>query len=574
MSKIYTTTEYNIENLLSFIQTGSIGVPDLQRPFVWKNRQVRELFDSLYNGYPVGFFLFWKTKSESESHLIGRGGTNKIPDKVIIDGQQRLTSLYAVIKGEEVLDNYYNFKCIKLAFNPKTEKIEVSSPAYEKSNEWISDISILWSGSIFDIITDYINKNTFQSENDKKEIPKRIQKLYDIKNISFSALEILDTINIDQVSEIFVRINSRGKKLNQLDFILTLLSVYWEEGRKSIEDFARNKDNTKNKFEHLLIISPGDIIKILVSFTFFKGRLEDIYNLLKGRDTSTRSFDEKLRLGRLEKLQKNLPIVLNETDWNTFFKILIGLGFKNSKTINASNNILFSYLFFLIGKYKFGLEFYHLEKYIGKYYVYLVLSSKYSSSTETTLEKELKIIENLQSGDDFISYIEKQIERDLGNDFWETGILNDIISSSTGNNVYLVYLASKLRENHRVLFSDVFLSDLLDDKFSGIKKKYLDIHHIFPKNYLKTNLAITDIGEVNQVANYVYLNFHDNIKIGDASPDIYYDQFLNIYGVEKVKKGLKDNEIPEDFYNLSYYEFLEQRRRLMITAIKKYFYSL
>lgn len=574
MSKIYTTTEYNIENLLSLIQTWSIWVPDLQRPFVWKNRQVRELFDSLYNWYPVWFFLFWKIKNDTESRMIWKWEKNRIPDKVIIDWQQRLTSLYAVIKWEEVLDNYYVLKPIKLAFNPKNEKLEVTTAIHEKSNEWISDISILWQWNIFNIITNYLNNNTFNDEDEKNMIPERINKLYNIKNISFSALEVLDTINVEQVSEIFVRINSKWKKLNQLDFILTLLSVYWEEWRKVIEDFAYNKDKSKNKFEHLLIISPWDIVKILVSFTFFKWRLEDMYNLLKWRDTTTRTYSDTLREERLFALRKNLPIVLDETNWNTFFKILIWLWFKNSKTINASNNILFSYLFFLIWKYKFWLEFYELEKHIWKYYVYLVLSSKYSSSTETTLEKELKTIEDFKSKDEFIDYINKQIERDLGNDFWETWAINDIISSSTGNNIYLVYLASKLRRNDKVLFSDVFLSDLLDDHFAHIKKKYLDIHHIFPKNYLKSQLNITEVWDVNQVANYVYLNFQDNIKIGDLAPKQYYEQFIDIYWSEKVHSWLINNDIPLNFYELEYQDFLTQRRKLMIQSVRNYFLSL
>lgn len=574
MSKIYTTTEYNIENLLSLIQTWSIGLPDLQRPFVWNDTQVRKLFDSLYNGYPVWFFLFWKTKWDLENHTIWLSNTTKIPDKVIIDWQQRLTSLYSVIKWEKVLDFDYKARNIKLAFNPKTEKIEVSTPAYEKSSEWISDISMLWNSSVFDIITNYLNNNVFDTEEEKQEIPKRIQRLHDIKNISFSALEILDNVEIDEVSEIFVRINSEWKKLNQLDFILTLLSVYWDEWRKEIEKFAYNKDNKENKFEYLLDIVPWDIIKVLVSYTFFKWRLKDMYNLLKWRDTENRVFNEELREKRLELLKNNLKLVLNQTDWNNFFKILIGLWFKNSKTINASNNILFSYLFYLIWKHKFWLDYHELEKYIWKYYVYLVLSAKYTVSVETTLEKELKDVEKLKFKDEFIDFIENSIKDDLWNDFWNTKISNDISNSSTRNNIYIVYLACKLKNNHKILFSDVNLSDLLDDNLLDVKKNYLDIHHIFPKNYLKKEYWISEVWEINQVANYVYLNYNDNIKISDKSPKEYYEDFIKIYGVEKVRKGLYENDIPDNFYDLSYEDFLIQRRSLMVNRIKKYFYEL
>jgi len=498
---------------------------------------------------------------------------NKIPDKVIIDWQQRLTSLYSVIKWEKVLDFDYKERNIKLAFNPKTEKIEVSTPAFEKSSEWISDISEIWKENTNKIVREY-SKNNNLSDEEQDFISNTIQKLYNIKNISFSALEILDNVDIDEVSEIFVRINSRWKKLNQLDFILTLLSVYWDEWRKEIEKFAYNKDNKENKFEYLLDIVPWDIIKVLVSYTFFKWRLKDMYNLLKWRDTETRTFNEDLREKRLELLKQNLKIVLNQTDWNNFFKILIWLWFKNSKTINAGNNILFSYVFYLIWKYKFWLEFHELEKYIWKYYVYLVLSAKYSQSVETTLEKELKDVENLKTKQEFIGFIEKSINNDLWEDFWNIKILNDLNSSSVRNNIYLVYLASKLKNNHKILFSDVNLSDLLDDNLSDVKKNFLDIHHIFPKNYLKKEYNLTKVWDTNQVANYVYLNYNDNIKISDKSPAEYYADFIKIYWEEKVKSWLKENDIPENFWELDYEDFLKQRRILMSKRIKKYFYEL
>lgn len=573
MSKIYTTTEYNIENLLSLIDVWSIWLPDLQRPFVWNTTQVRQLFDSLYKGFPVWFFLFWKTKWEWENHNIGNKNINKVPDKVIVDWQQRLTSLYAVIKWETVLNDDYKEVLIKLAFNPKTEKIEVSTPAFEKSNEWIPDISVIWKSSVYDITTDYLQINEFENEEEKREIPKRIQKLYDIKNIWFSALEILENVEIEEVSEIFVRINSEWKKLDQLDFILTLLSVYWDEWRKKIEQFAYNK-NKENKFENLLDIIPWDIIKVLVSYTFFKWRLKDMYNLLKWRDVESRTFKEELREERLEKLKINLDLVLNQTNWNNFFKIFIWLWFKNSKTINSSNNVLFSYILYLIWKERFKLEYHELEKYIWKYYVYLVLSAKYSSSVETTLEKELKNIEELGTKQDFINFIEKSINDDLWEDFWNTKIINDLNSSSTRNNIYLIYLASKMKNNHKILFSDVNLSDLLDDNFKDIKKKFLDIHHIFPKNYLNKEFWLDKTSDTNQIANYVYLNYNDNIKISDKSPKQYYEEFLLIYWKEKVINWFIENDIPLNFYELNYNDFLEQRRLLMRNKIKEYFYSL
>jgi flagellin-specific chaperone FliS len=571
MSEIYTTTRYDIEQLLSFIEAGSIWLPDLQRPFVWKDVQVRKLLDSLYHGYPVGFFLFWKVKSGTETHTIGSASQASIPDKVIIDGQQRLTSLFAVIKGKPVIDINYKEKYIKLAFNPKTEVIEVYTPAMS-GIEWIPDISELWKNGTYKIIKDYESKNEL-TEEEREKVANNIQRLYDVKKVSFSALEILDSVEIDEVSEIFVRINSEWKKLNQLDFILTLLSVYWEEGRKEIEDFAYNK-NDENKFTHLLEIVPGDIIKILVSFTFYKGRLRDMYNLLKWRDTTTREFKEELRLERLQKLQEKLKLVLNQTNWNDFFQILVSLGFKNSKVISSSNNILYSYNLYLIGKYDFGMEYHELRKYIGKYYAYLILSAKYNVSVETTLEKELSDIQWLETKESFIEFIDNTIRDTLGEDFWNTTIVNNLKSSSSRNNIYLVYLAGKIRNNTKVFLSDITIWDFLDDKYTDVKKNFLDVHHIFPKNYLHKVYDLSRVSEVNQVANYVYLHYNDNIKISDLEPREYYRKMSEVYGEDKIQTGLKENDIPSNFYELSYDEFLDQRRKLMVSFIREYFNSL
>jgi len=125
---------------------------------------------------------------------------------VIIDGQQRLTSLFAVIKGKPVIDINYKEKYIKLAFNPKTEVIEVYTPAMS-GIEWIPDISELWKSGTYKIIKDYESKNELNEE-EREKVANNIQRLYDVKKVSFSALEILDSVEIDEVSEIFVRINS------------------------------------------------------------------------------------------------------------------------------------------------------------------------------------------------------------------------------------------------------------------------------------------------------------------------------------------------------------------------------
>ncbi len=104
---VFTKVDYDLGSLVKYIGLGEIGLPDIQRPFVWKNAKVRDLFDSMYKGYPVGYLLFWQNGLAADHRTIGIDDKQKPPRLVIVDGQQRLTSLYAVVNGISVVrDNY------------------------------------------------------------------------------------------------------------------------------------------------------------------------------------------------------------------------------------------------------------------------------------------------------------------------------------------------------------------------------------------------------------------------------------------------------------------------------------
>lgn len=136
-NKHYTVDHANIGTLLHWIEEEKIGLPEMQRPFVWKSVQVRDLVDSLYRGYPIGFIVTWENP-EAELKM-GRKGENK---EIIIDGQQRITALSAALKGNKIVDSNYLTKRIYIAFNPTTEEFATKSAAIGKDPKWISDISI------------------------------------------------------------------------------------------------------------------------------------------------------------------------------------------------------------------------------------------------------------------------------------------------------------------------------------------------------------------------------------------------------------------------------------------------
>lgn len=232
---LFTTTNYPVNALIEDIDLGKIGLPELQRPFVWPNVNVRNLFDSLYRGYPAGFLLFWETGADAGLKGIGANQGQNVPRLAIVDGQQRLTALYAVMKGAEVVRASFKKERIKIAFNPLSERFDVADAATVKDRSYIPDISILWQPGtdLFEIADQYIEglregrELTSDQIKGAKTAINRLQKLPDFQ---FVALTLASTVDAETIADVFVRINGEGKKLNQSDFIMTLMSVFWDEG--------------------------------------------------------------------------------------------------------------------------------------------------------------------------------------------------------------------------------------------------------------------------------------------------------------------------------------------------------
>src|ERR1700722_16096447 len=140
---LFTTTAYPLPSLIGHIGHGKIGLPEIQRQFVWPNVNVRNLFDSLYRGYPAGYLLFWETGVDPGMRTIGAGDGSKAPSLAIVDGQQRLTSLYAVTKGKEVIRANFKKERIRIAFNPLQERFDVTDASIVNDKAYIADISEL-----------------------------------------------------------------------------------------------------------------------------------------------------------------------------------------------------------------------------------------------------------------------------------------------------------------------------------------------------------------------------------------------------------------------------------------------
>lgn len=585
---LYKKVDYSLSRLIHDIDNGEIGLPDIQRPFVWPAKKVRDLFDSMYKGFPVGFFLFWSNEHMTKTRQIGVDRKqHSIPRLLIVDGQQRLTSLYAVLKGKPILTKDYRSQHIKIAFRPGDESFEVADAAIKRDPEYIADISEIWSigKNFYEVITDFLNKlkearakeNRDVTPEEQKKISEAIANLYSLQDFSFTALEISSTVDEEQVSEIFVRINSRGKQLNQADFILTLLSVFWDDGRKELENFCRaarqpSADGSPSPFNHFIYPEPDQLLRASIGLGFKRARLKNVYSILRGKDLQTGNFSEQRREEQFEILKEAQGHVLNLQNWHEFFKCLVLAGYRSSAMISSQTGLIYSYVMFLIGKINCCVDLNRLRKLIAKWYFMVSMTSRYTSSSETMMEEDLVRLRGVTDADTFVNVLEKIIADVLTNDFWNITLVNDLETSSSQSPALRAYFAALNLLDAEVLFSDMKISELLDPALRS-NRSPIEKHHLFPKNFLKS-IGITSRREINQVANYASVEWADNAKISDLSPVEYFPKFSQKYNQDELKQIMYWHALPEGWEGMNYFTFLEERRKLMARVIRDGFKCL
>ena len=584
---VFSPTHMQVGNLISMIDAGEIALPDLQRPFIWSKTKVRDLLDSLYKGLPVGVIILWRISSptlQNSNFKTINIELDKEPTYLVIDGQQRLTALYSVIKDKPVIIKGVKKEKIKIAFNPFEEKFEVWNPAIERDASWISDVSEIFNNSsTFTLINEYLkrNKDFFQQGKEKNNltsdlIASRIEKVRGIQNYIISVLELSSELDPEEVSEIFVRINSKGKPLTQSDFILTLMSVYWQEGRDSLEQFCSDshKPPTHRPASSYNLINitptPENMIRTIVAFAFRRGRLKYAYLILKGRDFENKVIDPALRKKNFDKFKDAQKKALDLTNWHDFIKIVQSIGFVNKKLVSSKVAFYTAYAFYLIGKYDYGIDTLELERLIKKWFVFSQITQRYTASPESKIEQDMNTLTEIG---DFKEFVENTIQMNLTDDFWNIQLPQNVLkTSSTNSFAFSVYTAALCYFDTKVALSDIKLRDYLNPMIK-MKKNTIDLHHIFPKDYLKS-IGITSKREINQIANMLYLEYKHNIKIGNEPPSKYWTVWLGNYSENEMKEFLSNYDLPENFWELEYHAFIDKRRMLMAKKIKKYIMSL
>lgn len=585
---LFEPVNRTVENLISDIIEGSIGLPDLQRPFVWRDSDVRDLLDSMLHGYPIGYCILWEAPDDQEDKKASIGLNSKAysaPKDLVIDGQQRLTALTSALYGITVKDQSFSDRTIRIAYDPLAREFHTWDAAIAKDARYIPDISRAFIAKRDNkspkFRNDYIKgldearvKNGKQvlDDDEKAEVENGINELLDLETKYLVPVLTIKHANEEQMSQIFIRVNSGGTKLTEDDFIMTLLSVYEPQTRQRIEDWceASHKPGTGTSYNPLLVVKPSHLIRSTVGLGFGRGRLRYARLILNGRDLTTGVTSAALRAKNFGLYDDALDKVLNLNDWHAFINALGEAGYLNRGMVSSENTIPLSYTISLIAKHQFHIAGTELQRLSQRWFFMALITQLYTGNFESVFEQELNAIGELSDAGEFRSWVDQEIAARLTDDFFKVTLPNEFDKNRASGPVWNAFLASQVILGCRVLFGTATIAQLLIPASSGTKKSY-DKHHIFPSNFLKGGPYD---GLKDRRANFACVDYQKNNYISDDDPKVYVAKFRNALGNDAYRTSCKENALPVGFEDMAYPDFLAKRRVLMAQLIKDAFQHL
>ena len=583
--ELFKNIPSKVGDLVKDVRNGRIGLPDLQRPFVWQDKKVRELFDSMLKGYPIGYIMLWESPTDYEDKKRTIGDSSKTyeePKELVIDGQQRLTALVASMFGVKVKDKNFADREIKISYNPLTREFAVWTQAYERDTEWISRISDVFlakeNNSISALRRRFIKEANegrgkkgipLLTDEEEDQIEDNLNALLNLADYSLPTLEINYNADEQDVADIFVRVNSGGQSLTENNFIQTLISVYENEASDKINAFAAQSriPAANTSYNTLLALEPSHLIRMAVGVGFKRARLRYAYMLLRGKNLETGKFSDEVRHNNLQIFKDALEKVMNLNNWHSFINIVAEAGYISEKLIASSNAVVFSYVLYLIAKYDYKLDAAQLKKCISKWFFMSTITYFYTGSTESEVEKQFADLRDVHTSNEFIAYIDRVIETYFTDDYFSLTLPNEMNSAAAISPAWYGYVASQIVLNTPMLFSNTPVSKYFILGASGTKNA-IDRHHIFPKNYL-TGIGFTSDRDRNQIANFTYLDYATNIEISDKAPCDYVAEYRQKLGEDGYSRSCRDHALPENFEQMEYMDFLSQRRVLMAQIVRK-----
>jgi hypothetical protein len=562
-------TEATVEELVSMIERGKLRLPEMQRRYVWRSPRVRDLMDSLYRGYPSGAILVWETdegvplQDMAVAQETGHGGSSQL----LLDGQQRLTSLSAVIRGTPVevrgrkrpIELLFNLEHPeKLAFvtevdedgeddddedddenldedSPDSSEDElqkrfdkmtfvVSTRKLEQLPHWVKVTDVFKS----DNDVEFLRRAGIQNFDDPryKKYTDRLAKLRSIRKYSYRIDVLERTLDYDEVTEIFVRVNSLGAKLRSSDLALAQITAKWRNSLATFQEFQ--KQCRKDGFE----LDLGIHLKNLIAFATGQSRFQTV---------------------------SNLPLETLQTAWKECCKGMeFALNFLKSN-VGIDSPALLSSPFMLVTLSIYGhRRDYHLspmeEQKLKLWTLLANAKGRYSrGSSETILDQDLAILRE-GGAEELLDRLRQQVGRlDIAPEELEGRNQRSALFKT----MFLAFRAAGAKD---------WKSQLAIALSHSGNQHRLQFHHIFPKAILKGSYTQR---ETDDIANLAFIGGKTNRSISDKDPHLYFPTILEKSG----EAAFTSQCIPLDSELLEkdrYKAFIAKRREMIAQRLNEF----
>ena len=562
--------EMSVNQLVANIEKGYIQKPEMQREYVWRATRVRDLLDSLYRGYPSGTILLWETDTDAPTSdfAIATEKNSTTRPLLLLDGQQRLTSLSSVIRGEPIfVRERRKLRQIEILFNlehpdelvtiteiddapeasiqssvdddmedDEEETIQdrlnqftfiVSTPQLANAANWVNVSEVFKSHSD----AEFLKKAGVTSLDDPlyTKYSDRLKKLRQIREYSYR-LDVLEpTLSYEEVTEIFIRVNSLGVKLRSSDLALAQITAKWRNSLVLFQEFQSEVYDQRGLYFDL-----GFFVKSLVISATGQSKFKTLGSLSR----------EELEAG-WEGAKKNITFALNFVNSN--LKI-------DSLALLSSPFIVHTIAYW--GEKNNGKVSQSESSAMRRWALIANTKSYYSSSSEAKLDADLLALRANSGADGLLARLETQLGR---LDVTEAEMIGKTVSSGYFKAMFIAFREDGAQDWYSKLEISV--------KHRGNEDK-LQFHHIYPKAFLKQNYPDLRRNQVNDISNLAFIGGKTNREISAKPPAEYLKKIIESKDVALLNLQAipTEGEILDEY---SYDDFLLKRRKAIVKRINK-----
>lgn len=439
---------------------------------------------------------------------------------------------------------------------------------------------------------------------DVAHVEQALQRLSAIKQAEVGIITLAEDLDIEAVTEIFIRINSKGVPLSSADFAMSKISSHGHLGsnlRKLIDyfchlsvaphvfsDIAENDTSfaasgylpaiswLKNDNSDLYDPTYTDVIRVAGIKEFSRGKVAALVSVLSGRDFETRTFSEELAVESFDRLESVLLEIVNQYNFQEFTLTIKSAGFVAPRLISSKNALNFAYALYLKLRTEKNLNEGEIKFVVRRWFVMSLLTGRYTGSFETAFEADIRRINEVGA----LQVLRDIESSQLADTFWNVALPMEMEGSGVRSPCFLAFLVAQIHGGSRGFLSkNVTVGSMIEE--------VSDIHHVVPKNYL-IRQGLNDRSDYNQIANFALTETPINIAIKDKAPGDYMSQIdaqiadgvLRLGEITTdldLETNLRANAIPASVRTTtseSYHAFLEERRFLMAQVIKNYYLAL